>query len=125
MIQSWDTAYLKTQRADYSACTTWGIFLHPDDTGDSHIKDAVHYLQASGVQVVAATEKAKDSIFETDLIPATAIVMGSEGKGVSPAVLKAADRTAHLPMVGPIESLNVSVACGVFLYEAVRQRASR
>lgn len=91
----------------------------------SHIKDAVYYLQACGVQVVAATEKAKDSIFETDLTPPTAIVMGSEGKGVSPAVLKAADRTAHLPMVGPIGSLNVSVACGVFLYETVRQRASR
>jgi 23S rRNA (guanosine2251-2'-O)-methyltransferase len=91
----------------------------------SHIKDAVYYLQACGVQVVAATEKAKDSIFETDLTPATAIVMGSEGKGVSPAVLKTADLTAHLPMVGPIGSLNVSVACGVFLYEAVRQRASR
>jgi len=90
----------------------------------SHIKDAVYYLQACGVQVVAATEKAKDSIFETDLTPPTAIVMGSEGKGVSPAVLKTADRTAHLPMVGPIGSLNVSVACGVFLYETVRQRGS-
>ena len=90
-----------------------------------HIKDAVYYLQASGVQVVAASEKAPDSVFEADLTPATAIIMGSEGKGVSPAVLKTADMTARLPMVGSIASLNVSVACGVFLYEAVRQRASR
>jgi 23S rRNA (guanosine2251-2'-O)-methyltransferase len=90
-----------------------------------HIKDAVYYLQASGVQVVAASEKATDSVFEADLTPATAIIMGSEGKGVSPAVLKTADITARLPMVGSIASLNVSVACGVFLYEAVRQRASR
>ena len=90
-----------------------------------HIKDAVYYLQASGIQVVAANEKAKDSVFEADLTPATAIIMGSEGKGVTPAVLKAADKTARLPMVGSIASLNVSVACGVFLYEAVRQRASR
>ena len=88
-----------------------------------HIKDAVFYLQSSGVQVVAATEKAKDSLFEADLTPATAIIMGSEGKGVSPAVLKAADRAARLPMEGSIASLNVSVACGVFLYEAVRQRS--
>ncbi|MEJ2585940.1 MAG: 23S rRNA (guanosine(2251)-2'-O)-methyltransferase RlmB [Robiginitalea sp.] len=88
-----------------------------------HIKDAVYYLQASGVQVVAATEKAKDSVFDSDLTPATAIVMGSEGKGVSPAVLKAANRTARLPILGSIASLNVSVACGVFLYEVVRQRS--
>ena len=89
-----------------------------------HIKDAVYYLQACGVQVVAASEKAKDSVFDIDLTPATAIIMGSEGKGVTPAVLKAADKTARLPMVGSIASLNVSVACGVFLYEAVRQRVS-
>jgi len=88
-----------------------------------HIKDAVFYLQASGVQVLAASEKAQDSVFETDLTPATAIIMGSEGKGVSPAVLKAADRAARLPMEGSIASLKVSVACGVFLYEAVRQRS--
>ena len=89
-----------------------------------HIKAAVYYLQACGIKVVAATEKAKDSVFDTDLSAGTAIVMGSEGKGVSPAVLKAADTTARLPMVGSIASLNVSVACGVFLYEVVRQRTS-
>lgn len=104
--------------------TSAGAVFNVPMAKTSHIKDAVYYLQACGVQVVAATEKAKDTIFESDLTPATAIVMGSEGKGVSPAVLKAADRTARLPMVGPIASLNVSVACGVFLYEAVRQRAS-
>lgn len=90
-----------------------------------HIKDAVFYLQAFGIQVVAATEKARDSVFDTDLCKGTAIIMGSEGKGVSPAVLKAADTTARLPMAGSIASLNVSVACGVFLYEVVRQRTSQ
>ncbi|UCE69038.1 MAG: 23S rRNA (guanosine(2251)-2'-O)-methyltransferase RlmB [Flavobacteriaceae bacterium] len=90
-----------------------------------HIKDAVFYLQACGIQVVAATEKARDSVFDTDLCKGTAIIMGSEGKGVSPAVLKAADTTARLPMAGSIASLNVSVACGVFLYEVVRQRTSQ
>ena len=90
-----------------------------------HLKDAVYYLQASGVQVVAATEKAQEVIYNSDLTGAVALVMGSEGKGVSPAVLKTADMTARLPVVGSIASLNVSVACGVFLYEAVRQRTSR
>jgi 23S rRNA (guanosine2251-2'-O)-methyltransferase len=88
-----------------------------------HMKDAVYYLQACSLQVVAASEKAEDSLFHTDLAVGTALVMGSEGKGVSPAVLKMADRAARLPVVGSIGSLNVSVACGVFLYEALRQRS--
>jgi 23S rRNA (guanosine2251-2'-O)-methyltransferase len=50
--------------------------------------------------------------------------MGSEGKGISPSVLKIVDAKVKLPMFGNIASLNVSVACGVFLYEAVRQRQS-
>ena len=50
--------------------------------------------------------------------------MGSEHKGISPAILKIADAKAKLPLLGEIESLNVSVACGVALYEVVRQRHS-
>ena len=48
--------------------------------------------------------------------------MGSEAKGINPSVLKMVDYKAKLPLLGEIESLNVSVACGVFLYEAIRQR---
>jgi len=87
-----------------------------------HTRDAVYYLQSSGIKVIAASERADQSIFETDLRAGTAIVMGSEGKGASPAVLKSVDLQARLPMKGSISSLNVSVACGVFLYEALRQR---
>lgn len=87
-----------------------------------HLKDAIYYLQASGIQVVAASEKGSDSLFDADLKKGTALVMGSEGKGVSPSVLKIVDRIACLPMEGSIGSLNVSVACGVFLYEVLRQR---
>ena len=87
-----------------------------------HIKDAVFYLQASGVQIVTASEKAGKILYDANLKSATALVMGSEEKGVSPAVLKIADDNVRLPMSGTIASLNVSVACGVFLYEAVRQR---
>lgn len=87
-----------------------------------HIKDAVYYLQASGIQLIAATEKATQTIYDLDLKPATAIVMGSEDKGINPSVLKTIDSTAKLPMQGEIASLNVSVACGAFLYEVVRQR---
>jgi len=88
----------------------------------NHIKDAVFLLQASEVQIVAATEKTSNTLYTVDFKKPTAIVMGSEEKGVSNAVLKQADIKAKLPLLGTIESLNVSVACGAFLYEAVRQR---
>ncbi len=87
-----------------------------------HIKDAMFYLQGSGIKVVAATEKASNPIYDLDLNIPTAIIMGSEGKGISSSVLKIVDEQAKLPMYGEIGSLNVSVACGVFLYEAIRQR---
>lgn len=87
-----------------------------------HIKDAVFYLQASGIQVVSASEKTNNTVYDVDFNAATAIVMGSEDRGISPSILKASDHVAKLPLLGEIESLNVSVACAVFLYEAVRQR---
>ena len=87
-----------------------------------HVKDAVFYLQASGIPVVAATEKTNNTIYDIDFKSACAIIMGSEDRGISPSVLKASDHLAKLPLLGEIASLNVSVACAVFLYEAVRQR---
>ncbi|WP_103071008.1 23S rRNA (guanosine(2251)-2'-O)-methyltransferase RlmB [Aquimarina sediminis] len=87
-----------------------------------HIKDAMFYLQGSGIQIIAATEKADTNIYDTDLTVPSAIIMGSEGKGISQSVLKLVDQQAKLPMHGDIASLNVSVACGVFLYEVTRQR---
>ena len=88
----------------------------------THLKDAIYYLQASGISVVAATEKAAEPIYEADLNRPLALVMGSEGKGIHPGTLKLCDVQAKLPVLGAIQSLNVSVACGVFLYEILRQR---
>lgn len=90
----------------------------------AHLKDAIFYLQSSDIQVVAATEKANDLIYDNDFNRGTAIVMGAEDVGISPSVLKVVDAQAKLPMQGSIASLNVSVACSVFLYEVVRQRIS-
>jgi len=87
-----------------------------------HIKDAMFHLQASGIKVIAATEKTNNTIYDVSFKEPCAIIMGSEGSGISPSVLKLADDKAKLPLLGDIESLNVSVACGVFLYEVVRQR---
>nr|WP_321230968.1 23S rRNA (guanosine(2251)-2'-O)-methyltransferase RlmB [uncultured Psychroserpens sp.] len=87
-----------------------------------HIKDAVFYMQASGIKVIAATEKTDNTVYDVSFTEPCAIIMGSEGKGINPSVLKVSDERAKLPILGEIESLNVSVACGAFLYEAVRQR---
>ena len=87
-----------------------------------HIKDAIFQFQASDIQLVAATEKTDNLIYDIDLTLPTAIVMGSEDRGINPSILKVVNHKAKLPLLGEIESLNVSVACGAFLYEATRQR---
>ena len=88
----------------------------------NHLLDAIYHLQAEGIQIVAITEKTDDTIYTIDLNKPTALIMGSEHKGISPAMLKIADAKAKIPLLGDIASLNVSVACGVALYEVVRQR---
>ena len=87
-----------------------------------HIKDAIFYLQGSGITTIAAAEKTQTEIYSVDLKRPLAIIMGSEGKGVSKSVLGLVDEKASLPLLGEINSLNVSVACGAFLYEVTRQR---
>ena len=89
-----------------------------------HIKDAVFYMQASDIKVIAATEKTENTLYDVSFKEPCAIIMGSEDRGINPSILKVVDDKAKLPLLGDIESLNVSVACGAFLYEAVRQRRS-
>ena len=84
--------------------------------------DAIYYLQGSGIKVVGATEKAPTLLYELSLTEPLAIVMGAEDVGISKGVLRVLDERAKLPLQGETASLNVSVACGAFLYEVVRQR---
>ena len=88
----------------------------------SHIKDAVRYLQSSGIKVFAASEKSETSLYESNLTEGIGIILGSEERGINPSVLKMVDHSICLPQRGQIASLNVSVACGVILYEVLRQR---
>lgn len=87
------------------------------------VKQAVAELQASGVQVVGLTEKTDQPLTQVDLTGPTCLLLGDEGVGIQPAVLKACDALASIPMKGKINSLNVSVAAGVALYEVARQRS--
>jgi len=88
----------------------------------NHIKDAIYHLQSLDISVISASEKSEKNIYDVDLKVPLAIIMGSEQKGINKSVINLSDESVKLPMFGKIESLNVSVACGIFLYEVVRQR---
>ena len=88
----------------------------------SHLKDALYLLQSYDIQSIVADEKAAQNLFEFDLTNTVAIVMGAEDKGVSHGVRKLCSQAAKLPIVGDMDSYNVSVAAGMFLYETMRQR---
>tara|TARA_R100000750_G_scaffold42757_1_gene28158 strand:+ start:134274 stop:135011 length:738 start_codon:yes stop_codon:yes gene_type:complete len=87
-----------------------------------NLTDTVLFLQASGLQVVACTEKTNDTIYNVDFAGPSAIIMGNEETGIANQLLKAADAKAKIPMVNEIASLNVSVAAAVIMYEALKQR---
>ena len=83
---------------------------------------AVDELHLNGIKVFASEMKADKSIADVDFKEPCAIVMGSEEKGVYPALMKICDEKMKIPMAGDFESLNVSVATGIILYEVMKQR---
>ncbi len=84
---------------------------------------AVEYLQNAGVQVFASDLQAEKLIFELDFTVPTALVIGSEDEGVQEAILRRVTERFKIPQAGETDSFNVSVAAGIMLYEAVRQRS--
>ena len=88
----------------------------------SSLMKTVDDLHLNGIKVFASEMTAIKSIAETDMKEPCAIVMGSEDKGIYPALMKICDEKIKIPMAGDFESLNVSVATGIILYEAMKQR---
>lgn len=86
------------------------------------IRNTIKMLQNEGYTVVAATEKSRKLLYDADFTRPTAIVLGNEERGVSKEVLKLCNEQLAIPMIGHIESLNVSAAAAVLLFEVVRQR---
>lgn len=91
---------------------------------EKSINQTITYLKQSGVQIVAATEKADKIYYNADFVLPTAIIMGSEDEGIQSSILVLADNAVKIPLAGSIASLNVSVATGVLLFEVVKQRNS-
>jgi 23S rRNA (guanosine2251-2'-O)-methyltransferase len=84
--------------------------------------NAVDYLLMNGVQVIAAGLQGKSYLHELDLTIPTAIVMGAEGEGIRPHIMRKANEVFKIPMKGQTDSFNVSVATGIILYETGKQR---
>jgi 23S rRNA (guanosine2251-2'-O)-methyltransferase len=90
----------------------------------TNLRRALEQLKEAGLWVVGTEMASGKPVSDIDLLQPTVLVIGSEGKGMRRLVQEACDLVAHIPMPGELGSLNASVAAGIFLYEAVRQRRS-
>lgn len=102
--------------------TSAGALLHLPVARVGSLHQAIRYLKDSGYTIVGSTEKSDKNYTEFDYTVPTAIVMGAEDTGISMENLRLCDHLAAIPMSGKVNSLNVSVAAGIMIYEVVRQR---
>jgi 23S rRNA (guanosine2251-2'-O)-methyltransferase len=103
--------------------TSAGALNHVPICREKDMKKILKLLHDNGIRLVACTEKTEKSIYDVSLTGPLALILGSEEDGVSDTFLRESDELARIPLKGKIESLNVSVAAGVALYEAVRQHS--
>ncbi|PBQ34857.1 23S rRNA (guanosine(2251)-2'-O)-methyltransferase RlmB [Sphingobacteriaceae bacterium] len=89
---------------------------------EDNLKVTLEFLKEAGLQIISCHEKTDTLIYDADFTKPTAVIMGSEENGISNEYLKRSDMQVKIPMIGKIASLNVSVASGIVLFEAVKQR---
>lgn len=104
--------------------TSAGALNHLPVCREKDLKRTLRLLHDSGFRVVACTEKSNQDLFDVNLTGPLAVIMGSEEDGVSDTLLRDADELARIPLKGHLASLNVSVAAGIAVYEALRQKRS-
>ena len=105
--------------------TSSGALLRMTMCRERNLKTALNLARQYGLQICAATEKGATPYLNVDFRKPTILIMGSEDRGISSDLLKMADVKTCLPIRGDIQSLNVSVAAGIFMYEAIRQREKK
>lgn len=110
------------QVGDDAVKTSSGALLRVPICREPNLKTVLNLARQYGLQIVAATEKGATDYLEVDFAKPTLLIMGAEETGISPELLKMADCRAKLPILGQVQSLNVSVAAAVFMYEVLRQR---
>ncbi|MBP5319038.1 MAG: 23S rRNA (guanosine(2251)-2'-O)-methyltransferase RlmB [Paludibacteraceae bacterium] len=102
--------------------TSAGALLNIPVCREHNLPYVVNFLKESGLSVIAASEKAVDNYDQIDYNKPIALVMGAEDKGISDEIMALCDEQVRIPMRGNIESLNVSVAAGILIYEAIKHR---
>jgi len=112
------TAWINAEAMKTSA----GALAHLPVCREPGLGEAVELLKQSGIQVMASDLRAEKYLFDLDLRLPVAMILGAEGEGISPALRTAASEVFVIPQRGTTDSLNVSVAAGMMLYEAMRQR---
>lgn len=90
----------------------------------SNLKREIEMMKQQGIWIVGGAGEHAQSLYDTDLTTPLAIIVGNEGEGIRHGLREACDHLAAIPMSGKMESLNVSVACGIILFEARRQRGN-
>lgn len=100
-----------------------GAIEHTPVITVTNLARALEKLKSAGIWVIGTSDDAKQSLYEADLTGPLALVLGAEGKGMRQNTRKHCDRLVRIPMAGQVESLNVSVAAGVVMFEAMRQRS--
>ena len=103
--------------------TSAGALLSFPVCKSSNLKNTIKYLKNCGLQIISATEKSEKIYYEANFTIPTVVILGSEQTGINPEYLKLSESSVKIPVFGAINSLNVSVASGIIIYEAVRQRS--
>ncbi|HPG55201.1 MAG: 23S rRNA (guanosine(2251)-2'-O)-methyltransferase RlmB [Paludibacteraceae bacterium] len=102
--------------------TSAGALMSIPVCREHNLAYVLQFMKDSGIKLIAASEKAAKDYTLLSYTEPTAIVMGAEDIGISQSILALCDESARIPILGEIASLNVSVAAGILIYEAVRQR---
>lgn len=102
--------------------TSSGALNHLPVCRAPDMKKLIQQLKDNGIRIIACTEKTNADIYSADFRSPVALIVGSEEDGISPELLKASDALVKIPLRGKVGSLNVSVAAGIAIYEAIRQK---
>lgn len=103
---------------------TMGSLFHLPIIEDLSYTELIHNCKQAGINLLATCLQQSSEYYKADFISPAAIILGNEGQGIKPELIDAADSRLLIPLIGQAESLNVAVAAGIILYEAVRQRST-
>lgn len=106
---------------DEAIKTSAGALLHLPVCRSQNLFQTIKHLKDDGLQIICGTEKANKELFFDTYTKPCVIIVGSEEDGISPALMKLADKLVKIPMKSELDSLNVSVAAGIMMYEVIRQ----